>query len=88
MVLLMTALIMSGYFVPIEVMDYPYRDDPVYLAYMEGEDSWFANGEFTNGEKWPHSSMNGSWVQYRLALEAVNSCTSPRITEVRIAYSS
>ena len=43
MVLLMTALIMSGYFVPIEVMDYPYRDDPVYLAYMEGEDSWFVS---------------------------------------------
>lgn len=43
MVLLMTALIMSGYFIPIEVMDYPYRDDPVYLAYMEGEESWFVS---------------------------------------------
>ncbi|QNK57074.1 VCBS repeat-containing protein [Paenibacillus sp. PAMC21692] len=44
-----------------------------------GADSWFEkNGETVVG------SLSGKWVQYRLALGAVNSGSTPRVSEVAI----
>jgi len=40
MVFLMTVLTLTGYPVTIEVQDYPFTDNPVYLTYMETVDGW------------------------------------------------
>lgn len=44
-----------------------------------GEHSWF-----TNGQKITTGKRKGKWLQYKLALGAVNSGSSPRVSEVRI----
>jgi hypothetical protein len=48
----------------------------------DGIGSWYRNGDMCN------SQMEEGWLQYRLALGAVNGLTSPRISEVAITYSS
>lgn len=47
----------------------------------EGGDGWFQNAGAVVGTK-----HEGQWIQYRLALGAVNGGTSPRITAVEVAY--
>ena len=47
----------------------------------EGEESWFDNHREAQAEEW-----TGRWVQYRLALGAVNSGSTPRVTEVEVEY--
>ncbi|SDD24639.1 Repeat domain-containing protein [Paenibacillus sp. UNCCL117] len=47
----------------------------------EGAGTWFGNG---------HTAMarpvKGRWAQYRLALGAINSGSTPRVSEVRLSY--
>lgn len=46
-----------------------------------GNNSWFeTSGSFDI------DAPKGRWVQYKLALGAINGCNTPRISEVRIAY--
>ena len=47
----------------------------------EGEDRWFDNHQEVQAEEWA-----GTWVQYRLALGAINSGSTPRVTEVDVYY--
>lgn len=47
----------------------------------EGKGTWLERDS-----RWPASLMPGRWVQYRLALGAVNSGGTPRISEVSLAY--
>lgn len=47
----------------------------------DGEGGWFENGQMTN-----ELSQTGCWIQYRLALGAVNGGNSPRVTEVNVFY--
>ena len=47
----------------------------------EGEGSCFENGQGAGA-----SSSKGQWIQYRLALGAVNGGCTPRVTEVRVHY--
>ncbi|MBP1990682.1 FG-GAP repeat domain-containing protein [Paenibacillus eucommiae] len=60
-------------------------EDALEQAGWQGPDgsaeAWFSNGQ--EAEKLHHA---GSWIQYRLALGAVNGGNSPRVTEVRVAY--
>ena len=44
-------------------------------------------GWFTNGQAVDAAAFAGQWVQYRLALGAVNSGRTPRVTEVAVTYS-
>jgi len=46
-----------------------------------GAGSWF-----NNGDPVPKKIQLESWLQYRLALGAINSCRTPRITEVSVLY--
>ena len=43
-------------------------------------------GWFTNDQQIAAAAVTGQWVQYRLALGAVNSGSTPRVTEVRVHY--
>jgi hypothetical protein len=45
------------------------------------EDSWF-----DNGQKATDALQVGQWIQYRLALGAINGGNSPRVTEVTVHY--
>ena len=47
----------------------------------DGENSWFEQES-----RWPAGVFHGKWVQYRLALGAVNSGGTPRIREVSLFY--
>ena len=44
-------------------------------------DTWFENGQRLEGNE-----CIGPWLQYRLALGAVNSGATPRVTSVEVAY--
>ena len=44
-------------------------------------------GWFTNDQQTGDAAAAGQWMQYRLALGAVNSGSTPRVTEVRVHYS-
>ncbi len=46
-----------------------------------GAGSWFASGQAV-----PADIGAGSWIQYRLALGAINSGMTPRVTEVRLEF--
>ena len=46
-----------------------------------GEESWFENAQGLKA-----ALGVGKWVQYRLALGATNSLSTPRVTEVRLSY--
>ena len=46
-----------------------------------GPASWYENGEKTTG-----SESRGRWLQYKLALGATNSLSTPRITRVDVRY--
>ena len=46
-----------------------------------GEGSWFESDQPA-----PADAFRGRWVQYRLALGAVNGGNTPRVTEVRVSY--
>jgi hypothetical protein len=46
-----------------------------------GPGSWFENGQAVSPR-----SLAGEWVQYRLALGAINAVATPRITEVVVEY--
>lgn len=48
-----------------------------------GSDSWF-----DNGDKIDNLSMAGAWIQYRLALGAVNGGNTPRVKSVSIHYAT
>lgn len=45
-----------------------------------------ANGWFENGQAAGQLRQAGRWVQYRLALGAVNGGNTPRVTRVRVEY--
>ncbi len=47
----------------------------------EGEGSWFENHQKVQAQE-----GTGAWVQYRLALGAINSISTPRVTEVGVYY--
>lgn len=47
----------------------------------DGPGTWFVTGQAVNG-----GSRAGQWVQYRLALGAVNAVATPRVTEVSVEY--
>ena len=47
----------------------------------DGADSWFENEQGL-----PESIKMGAYVQYRLALGAVNGGSTPRVTEVSVYY--
>ena len=61
----------------------PARED-LALAPWQGpgssQDAWFENG--ASVDLYP----GGRWVQYRLALGAINSGSTPRITEVSVEF--
>ena len=46
-----------------------------------GGNSWFDNHQKVEGKAWA-----GKWIQYRLALGALNSGGTPRITQVELPY--
>lgn len=46
-----------------------------------GEEGWFENRQGVEAE-----AFRGRWVQYRLALGAINSCGTPRVSEVDVHY--
>jgi hypothetical protein len=46
----------------------------------EGEGSWFENHQEMRSQR------AGAWIQYRLALGAVNGGSTPRVTEVEVHY--
>ena len=46
-----------------------------------GPDTWFANYDII-----PPEQYKGTWIQYRLALGAKNSLSTPRIHDVRIGF--
>jgi hypothetical protein len=46
-----------------------------------GPDTWFANHDII-----PPEQYKRSWIQYRLALGAKNSLSTPRVRDVRIGY--
>jgi hypothetical protein len=48
----------------------------------KGADSWFASGDSVDRLK------EGRWIQYRLALGAQNSGSTPRVTRVAVEYSA
>ncbi|QNK59235.1 VCBS repeat-containing protein [Paenibacillus sp. PAMC21692] len=50
---------------------------------VDGEGSWFERGGKCSAGKYA-----GNWVQYRLALGAVNSGGTPRVSEVTLNYES
>jgi hypothetical protein len=56
----------------------------------EGEGSWFENHLGCTVHEKVHqevrSQRSGAWIQYRLALGAVNSGGTPRVTEVEVYY--
>ena len=45
-----------------------------------------APGGLRNGQAVDGAAFAGQWVQYRLALGAVNSGRTPRVTEVAVIY--
>jgi hypothetical protein len=47
----------------------------------EGEETWFDSGQVA-----PARQDAGKWIQYRLALGAVNALSTPRVTEVSVLY--
>jgi hypothetical protein len=47
----------------------------------QGAGSWFANGDRMAG-----GQLSGPWIQYRLALGAVNATRTPRVREVSVSY--
>lgn len=47
----------------------------------DGGDAWFENEQTVQTE-----AFSGQWVQYRLALGAINSGSTPRVTEVNVHY--
>ncbi|MBO9607165.1 MAG: VCBS repeat-containing protein [Paenibacillaceae bacterium] len=47
----------------------------------DGQADWFENGQ--SAARMP---LAGQWIQYRLALGAVNGGNSPRVTEIRVDY--
>ena len=47
----------------------------------DGPGAWFANCQSVDG-----TAFAGKWLQYRLALGAVNGVATPRLTEVRVDY--
>jgi hypothetical protein len=49
----------------------------------DGNDGWYRNGDSAHG----HLDGN-TWIQYRLALGAVNGLRSPRVSEVSVSYTS
>ena len=51
---------------------------------QDGVDTWFAE----SGAPSADLDQAGTWVQYRLALGAKNGGSTPRLTEVRVAYES
>jgi hypothetical protein len=46
-----------------------------------GAGSWFANGD-----RIAAGQFSGPWIQYRLALGAVNAACTPRVREVSVPY--
>lgn len=47
---------------------------------VQGPDTWFENGDTL-----PETAQ-GRWAQYRLALGATNSLSTPRVTSVELTY--
>jgi len=58
-------------------------EQPAWQGQDGTAESWFENGQSTAAIR-----QSGRWVQYRLALGAVNGGNSPRITEVRVEFST
>ncbi|WP_409344256.1 FG-GAP repeat domain-containing protein [Paenibacillus sp. MBLB4367] len=59
-----------------------YREELEHAAWQGPDgtvEAWFDNGQGAPGLR-----QTGRWVQYRLALGAVNGGNSPRVTEVRV----
>lgn len=52
----------------------------------DGEASWYTAPRSTISQSSIPTASTGGWVQYRLALGAVNGCGSPRVTEVAVTY--
>ena len=59
-------------------------DDATWVG-PEGQDSRFEDGDECRGLA---NGRKGQWLQYRLALGAVNGGCTPRIKEVRVHYST
>lgn len=57
-----------------------HLDDAVWQG-PDDTQLWFNNGQTVN-----RLNQNGCWIQYRLALGAVNGGNSPRVTEVSVFY--
>lgn len=70
-----------------EIRSATNKDDLVNAQWLESDD---APGHLDSGESMTASFQRkrvlGPWIQYRLALGAVNGCRTPRITAVRVAY--
>ena len=47
---------------------------------------WAGGASFENGDHVPESAARGPWVQYKLALGAVNGGRTPRVTRVDVGY--
>ena len=47
----------------------------------DGAESWLENGQTVGAE-----ADAGPWVQYRLALGAINSLSTPRVTSVTLSF--
>ena len=47
----------------------------------DGAETWYDSGDVLRG-----AGIPGGWVQYQLALGAVNGGCTPRVTEVRLSY--
>jgi hypothetical protein len=45
-----------------------------------------AGAWFTGSWAEPAGGLGGTWMQYRLALGAVNGCGTPRVSEVSVDY--
>lgn len=59
------------------------REDLSKRAWLgaDGENTWLDNNQSFCGREYA-----GQWVQYRLALGAVNGGSTPRVKEVNIVY--
>ncbi|MEX1020083.1 MAG: hypothetical protein WDZ49_10515, partial [Litorilinea sp.] len=51
-----------------------------------GEESWYTAAQSSTAQSAALQAGAGGWVQYRLALGAVNGCGSPRVTAVTVSY--
>ena len=47
----------------------------------DGTDSWLENGQYI-----PSDHQRGRWIQYRLALGALNGCGTPRVKSMEVNY--